>query len=118
EAPAEAADAEAPDLLPGGKAIRVPAAERRAAALALVAVWRDLLRDVAAIAAGEPRLVRDVELLDDLERAAGGTDARDVGAALREGPRGARVEDVTEAWSDSTGEFGSFTIRSGVHGGD
>jgi len=83
EAPAEAADAEAPDLLPGGKAIRVPAAERRAAALALVAVWRDLLRDVAAIAAGEPRLVRDVELLDDLERAAGGTDARDVGAALR-----------------------------------
>ena len=38
--------------------------------------------------------------------------------ALHEGPRGARVEDVTETWSDSTGEFGSFTIRSGFHGGD
>jgi len=38
--------------------------------------------------------------------------------ALRDGPRGARVEGVTETWSDSTGEFGSFTIRSGFHGGD
>jgi len=64
-------------------AVRVPASERRAGALALVAVWRDLLRDLAAVETGEARLVRDVELLDDLERAAGRIDPRQVGAALR-----------------------------------
>lgn len=51
--------------------VRVPAAERRAGALVLVDVWRDLLRDLAALVGGEARLVRDVGLLDDLEAAAG-----------------------------------------------
>ena len=64
-------------------AVRVPASERRAAALALVAVWHDLLRDLAAVEMGEARLVRDVELLDDLERAAARTEPHEVGAALR-----------------------------------
>ena len=75
EAPAEPAEARS--------AVRVPASERRAAALALVAVWRDLLRDLAAVEMGEARLVRDVELLDDLERAAARTEPHEVGAALR-----------------------------------
>lgn len=67
----------------GRSAVRVPTSERRAAALALVGVWRDLLRDLAAVTVGEPRLVRDVELLDDLELAAARTDRQAVGSALR-----------------------------------
>ncbi|MBI3750349.1 MAG: hypothetical protein HY263_01675 [Chloroflexi bacterium] len=67
----------------GRAAVRVPASERRAAALALVGVWRDLLRDLAAVTVGEPRLVHDVELLDDLERAAARTDDQALGSALR-----------------------------------
>jgi hypothetical protein len=51
--------------------VRVPAAERRAAALALIAIWRDVVRDLALVAMGEPGDVRQVELLDDLEAAAG-----------------------------------------------
>jgi DNA polymerase-3 subunit delta' len=49
---------------------RVPAAERRAAALALVDIWRDLVRDLALTALAAPAQVRDPELLEDL-RAAG-----------------------------------------------
>jgi DNA polymerase III subunit delta' len=50
-------------------AARVPAAERRAAALTLVAVWRDLARDIALVALGELAAVRQADLLDDLEAA-------------------------------------------------
>lgn len=53
-----------------GPAARVPAAERRAAALTLVAVWRDVARDVALVALGELASVRQADLLDDLEAAA------------------------------------------------
>jgi DNA polymerase III delta' subunit len=80
---AETLDSHATEPAEARSAVRVPASERRAAALALVAVWRDLLRDLAAVSAGEPRLVRDVELLDDLERLAGHAAAHDLGAALR-----------------------------------
>jgi DNA polymerase III delta' subunit len=66
----------------GAPATRVPAAERRAAALALLAVWRDVLRDLAATALGEPRLVRDTDLLDDLDVAAARTTPERIGAAL------------------------------------
>jgi acylphosphatase len=38
--------------------------------------------------------------------------------ALRAGPPAALVDRVDEAWSPATGEFGSFEIRSGWHGGD
>lgn len=48
---------------------RVPAAERRAAALALIAIWRDVARDLALVALGEPADVRQLDLLDDLEAA-------------------------------------------------
>jgi len=54
-----------------GPAVRVPAAERRAAALALVAIWRDVVRDLALVAMGEASDVRQVDMLDDLEAAAG-----------------------------------------------
>jgi hypothetical protein len=65
-APAEGATQE-PDA--PGPALRVPAAERRAAALALVAIWRDVVRDLALVRLGDPGGVRQVDLLDDLEAA-------------------------------------------------
>jgi acylphosphatase len=37
---------------------------------------------------------------------------------LREGPAAAHVDRVDASWSAPTGEFGSFEIRSGWHGGD
>ncbi len=37
---------------------------------------------------------------------------------LREGPAAAQVDRVDAAWSPATGEFQSFEIRSGWHGGD
>jgi DNA polymerase III delta' subunit len=65
----EAADA--PDTEADSKApARVPAAERRAAALALVDVWRDLVRDLALSALAAPARVRDSELLEELHAAA------------------------------------------------
>ena len=51
-------------------ATRVPAAERRAAALALVAVWRDVARDLALVGLCEVADVRQLDLLEDLEPAA------------------------------------------------
>jgi DNA polymerase-3 subunit delta' len=53
-----------------GPPSRVPPAERRAAALALVAIWRDVARDLALVALGESSEVRQIDLLDDLEIAA------------------------------------------------
>lgn len=37
---------------------------------------------------------------------------------LREGPAAASVQRVDASWSEATGEYGSFSIRSGFHGGD
>ncbi len=67
ERAAEPADGESPAA---GPAARIPASERRAAALALIAIWRDVARDLALVALGEPGDVRQLELLDDLETAA------------------------------------------------
>jgi len=39
-------------------------------------------------------------------------------AQLREGPRGARVERVDEAWLAPTHSLSGFTVRSGAHPGD
>ena len=65
------ADAEEPAMADEPQApTRVPAAERRAAALALVEVWRDIVRDLALTTLSAPAGVRDPELLEDL-RAAG-----------------------------------------------
>ena len=48
-------------------AARVPAAERRAAALALLAIWRDVARDLALVGLGQAGAVRQLDLLDELE---------------------------------------------------
>jgi len=53
-----------------GPAARVPAAERRAAAIALTAIWRDVARDLALVSLGESGEVRQIDLLDDLETVA------------------------------------------------
>ena len=50
-------------------AVRAPAAERRRAALALLAIWRDVVRDLALVERDARRLVRDTDLLDDYEAA-------------------------------------------------
>lgn len=39
-------------------------------------------------------------------------------ARLRAGPAAAWVEQVQTAWLPATGEFSSFSLRSGWHGGD
>ena len=69
-APADAAADAAASAGASGPAARVPAAERRAAALALVAIWRDVARDLALVGLGQPGDVRQLDLLDDLEPAA------------------------------------------------
>jgi DNA polymerase III delta' subunit len=66
--PDEASD-EGRDAL-GGVAVRIAPAERRGAALALVAVWRDLLRDLTLVSLGAPDTIRDTEMLEELEAAA------------------------------------------------
>jgi DNA polymerase-3 subunit delta' len=66
---AEAAPGDGPDA--DAAAVRAPAAERRRAALVLVAIWRDLVRDLALVERGELRPVRETDLLDELESAAG-----------------------------------------------
>jgi DNA polymerase-3 subunit delta' len=50
---------------------RAPASERRRAATTLVAIWRDLARDLAVAGLGDERLVRDTGLLDELREASG-----------------------------------------------
>ncbi len=66
-----------------GPAARVPAAERRAAALTLVSIWRDVARDIALVALGERASVRQLDLLDDLEAAAGRLSAAFAATQLR-----------------------------------
>jgi hypothetical protein len=61
------ADTLAASAEPAGPPARAPAAERRAAALALVAIWRDVARDLALVGLGQAGDVRQLDLLDDLE---------------------------------------------------
>lgn len=65
-----------PDLTEGatdgvGPAAKVAPAERRAAALALVAIWRDVARDLVLVSLGTPADVGQLDLLDDLQATAG-----------------------------------------------
>jgi DNA polymerase-3 subunit delta' len=50
---------------------RAPAADRRRAAMRLIAIWRDVARDLAVAGLGDERLVRDAGLLDELHVASG-----------------------------------------------
>ena len=52
-----------------GRDTRAPAMERRRAAATLVAIWRDLARDLALVSLGEERRLRDPTLLDELRAA-------------------------------------------------
>jgi len=83
--PARGRKAAAPpaDTQAGGPAARVPAAERRAAALALVAIWRDVARDLALVRLDERAVVRQMDLLDDLEAAPARLSAAFAAAQLR-----------------------------------
>jgi DNA polymerase III delta' subunit len=69
-APARNAASETEAQAAGETSGRVPAAERRAAAIALIGVWRDIARDLALVSLGEPGDVRQIDVLDDLETAA------------------------------------------------
>ncbi|HUP82609.1 MAG TPA: DNA polymerase III subunit delta' [Candidatus Limnocylindria bacterium] len=64
-----AGDDEAPARRSSGSATKVSPAERRAAAGQLLAVWRDVARDLAVATRGGKRELRQHELLDDLARA-------------------------------------------------
>ncbi len=64
------------------RAARVPAAERRRGALALLEIWRGLVRDLGLVVVGELGAVRDQDLIDDLVPAAGRMTTVGIGAAL------------------------------------
>jgi len=63
---------------------RIPASERRRGALALVGIWRSVLRDLALTGAGAVHLVRDLDLLDDLRAASARLTPDEAGDRLRE----------------------------------
>ena len=67
--PTEASAGTDLDAEGGSPAARVPASERRAAALTLVAIWRDVARDLTLVALGDAGEVRQLDLLDDLDAA-------------------------------------------------
>ena len=66
----------------GERTVRVPAAERRRGALALLEVWRTLARDLGLVVVGAAASVRDRDLVDDLERVSKTLTAADVGSTL------------------------------------
>ena len=67
-----------------GPAARVPAAERRRAALQLVGIWRSVLRDLALAGRGATASIRDLDLLDDLTTAAPSLSPDRAGELLRD----------------------------------
>jgi hypothetical protein len=73
-----------PEASAEGPAARVPAAERRRAALVLVGIWRSILRDLALAGQGATGSVRDLELIDDLGASATGLTVSRAGQLLRE----------------------------------
>ena len=74
-------------------AARIPAAERRRAAQALLDIWVAVGRDLAVVLAGDERLVVDLALLDDLKLTAGSTAEADLGGFLIRARRiGALIE--------------------------
>ena len=72
-----------PDGSLAERSTRVPAAERRRAALALLEIWRAVVRDLGLIVVGEAAAVRDQDLLDDLLGPAGRLDIEAIGSTLR-----------------------------------
>jgi DNA polymerase-3 subunit delta' len=60
------------EALDDGPVKAVPAARRRRAAEALIAIWLDVTRDLALVVADGARSVRDTEMLDETVAAAAG----------------------------------------------
>jgi DNA polymerase-3 subunit delta' len=78
----DANDAGADATDEAGTPTRTPAAERRRAAEALVALWTDVARDLALTRRGLDRSVRDLGLLDETGAMAARLDADDLDAFL------------------------------------
>ncbi len=69
-------------------------AERRRAALRVIAAWRDIGRDLAVVARGGRREVRQLDMLEDLQAAAAGVDSAALVAFLeRLDALGAAIEE-------------------------
>jgi DNA polymerase III subunit delta' len=69
-APPDTGAADEEDAAAGVGSRKVSAAERRRGASWLIDVWRDVARDLAVLAIGQRRSVRDVESLEELEAVA------------------------------------------------
>jgi len=67
----------------GDRPAQLSAAERRRGTLALLEIWRAVVRDVGLVVVGDRGAVRDPDLLDDIVPVAAMLDAVAVGAALR-----------------------------------
>jgi DNA polymerase-3 subunit delta' len=83
------ADGDDPDVAEERDA-RTPAAERRKAAALVLAIWRDVARDVALVGLGEVRRLTDPGLLDDLRSAAAALAGADIAAFI------GRVDETAE----------------------
>jgi len=67
----------------GDRPAQLSAAERRRGTLALLEIWRAVVRDVGLVVVGDRGAVRDPDLLDDIVPVAAMLDTVAVGAALR-----------------------------------
>jgi DNA polymerase III delta' subunit len=76
---------------------RLPAAERRRAAATLIAVWVDVARDLALVAAEERAALRDPTLLEEYEAVARDVPARDVAAFIERLGRAGELLEVNVA---------------------
>ena len=76
--------ADGSEAAPEAPAGRVPATERRRAALLLVGIWRSVLRDLALAGRGATASIRDLDLLDDLAAAAPTLSSARTGELLRD----------------------------------
>jgi len=80
---AESDPEESPEAVSYEGTAKVPAAERRRGALALLEIWRTVVRDVGLAVVGDEARIRDQDLLDEVRPVAERLDARAVGAVLR-----------------------------------
>ncbi|HEU5204386.1 MAG TPA: AAA family ATPase [Candidatus Limnocylindrales bacterium] len=76
---------------------RVPAAERRRAAGMLIAVWVDVARDLALVAAGERAALRDPALLEEYEAIARDVPPHEVARFIGRLGRGGELLEVNVA---------------------
>ena len=74
-----------------GPSRAIPAARRRRAAETLIAVWMDVVRDLALVGSGGSASVRDPDLLDESRTTADGLDPEDPARFLARLERGAEL---------------------------